>query len=1078
MDTKKTARHSSHGAVTIFLAIILVPCIVLTCVLTDVSRVQLVKATSASAADLALDSLLGRYDETLKEYYGLVASCQTIDQFYDVSEKYFQGMLAAEGVDNVGSELFAAYMAELRNGDYSDFLRVEFPNSVEVTAAENGSLGKNPALIEDGIVEFMKYRGPYEISTNLIERFKNLDFATDLKDAKENEPIVKKKQDFAEAQGELLEAAFYSYVATKQYLTARSGASECPGESFYNALSSDFLKIYKDYQKVTELITLYYSGTDGSVLEPIQVFKFSLGAAKRKEDVGKKIEIKDDKGTVVQTVYCVTDTILNSLVNTYNNGEKVQKIKEDAEAIASAVGAVPAMSNDVNEAVHSYKMKEAIQSGSYWADLQSQEGHVKKLYSQLLGALACDDLPEGVDNVTVPDGWRDTVQTMVDEIEELYSTYLSSGGGSSFASSMDRYTQEAATVYSMVRSRSYRFHSEYLNQDVTIDDFTNAASIRLQTAHESLVDQEKRLSRVIDGGTISYNNKNKTVKKLDKLKSLIRQYSAKFTAWSNEANRHDNEYAKSEQEEAREISGQSTQDNQLAEALKEEDVDEMKTRLTNIRTDVKECISALESFKYGGKTVYTITNGTQAIEAARKAVPNNLPDISISSGKSQAASYFSSLISPQESQLYKSPHITGGQTGNEPNLEIDPPTLYLTLSIQFQNGESNIDEEIEDSKSVKQEYKDQKEEAKGKAEDVDGSVFNEGDKGGNIENASGGAIVSFNPITVAEALIDIYNNLMNGNGDEFRDKIYVCEYIMDMFGYSSYFNEGRFHCAQESNENLTVKDFETYRYNEQWNETDVTKFTDNKTLTNRMINAANNQANLGEVEYILYGYKEIDKNLNQSYKNIYSIRAALNLVSSFQVFYTQKSDNMTSIAIDSIANTVMRLTSGVVPACATKCVILATLTAFETAKDMDTLKKGAPVVLYKTTEKEWSYRIPIEVGGKKANFNAEADTDTTKGIYYSDYMYLFLLFGVLNDTTYSAMLQRTGDLIEANMKKENAAFDLDKAQCYFKLTAAVRVKPLMVSLSIADAVDGVDMASFRNATDWRTINVETVRGYS
>ena len=68
MDTKKTAHHSSHGAVTIFLAIILVPCIVLTCVLTDVSRVQLVKATSASAADLALDSLLCRYDETLNEY--------------------------------------------------------------------------------------------------------------------------------------------------------------------------------------------------------------------------------------------------------------------------------------------------------------------------------------------------------------------------------------------------------------------------------------------------------------------------------------------------------------------------------------------------------------------------------------------------------------------------------------------------------------------------------------------------------------------------------------------------------------------------------------------------------------------------------------------------------------------------------------------------------------------------------------------------------------------------------------------------------------------------------------------------
>ena len=85
----KRKNDGSHGAISVFLAIILVPCMVFTCIFGDLSRVQLNMAVAESAGDLALYSLLARYDEDLKEYYGLVGSCQTIEEFYEVTQTYF-----------------------------------------------------------------------------------------------------------------------------------------------------------------------------------------------------------------------------------------------------------------------------------------------------------------------------------------------------------------------------------------------------------------------------------------------------------------------------------------------------------------------------------------------------------------------------------------------------------------------------------------------------------------------------------------------------------------------------------------------------------------------------------------------------------------------------------------------------------------------------------------------------------------------------------------------------------------------------------------------------------------------------
>ena len=76
--------RKNRGAVSVFLILVLVPCIVISSIFVDLSRVHLSKTTAESAADLALNTLLTNYDAELSEYYGLIGSCQDLTEFYTI----------------------------------------------------------------------------------------------------------------------------------------------------------------------------------------------------------------------------------------------------------------------------------------------------------------------------------------------------------------------------------------------------------------------------------------------------------------------------------------------------------------------------------------------------------------------------------------------------------------------------------------------------------------------------------------------------------------------------------------------------------------------------------------------------------------------------------------------------------------------------------------------------------------------------------------------------------------------------------------------------------------------------------
>lgn len=1062
MKKEKKRRHS-HGTISVFLVLILVPCIIVACVFGDASRVELSKAQAASASDLALYSLLSHYDEDLKEYYGLVASCQDIEQFYDVTATYFTGMMSAEGVSGEGSELFLAYLQSLRSGDISDFLQVEFASPASVAELSNSGMGNNAALIEDSIVEFMKYRGPYEIVTNMMERFKLLDVSGSVSDAEKNEPIVEAKQDYAEAEGKLLKAAFYSYLAIQEYVK-KYESTGLPSLEKYEQYEEHLRKIGNDFARVTELITMYYAGTDG--ISNVNFPMYTLQTYQyRPANIGTKVK------TDSETLYCIDNALLTELLK--NIDVYIQDVERAQNNIVNACAGLPdptPVSSDVNPAIYCMKVQNAVSRG----DLNTLDGRGRTLmdrYARLKAARECDPYPEESD---LPENWKAQLDDAMSRIESVQKQYYTRDGRSSYSQLVNRYKTVAADrgTIRAVQERQYEFTSEYLGRNVTIGAFIGEVKNEFSQLDTALTEQIKRLDVAIDGGWIKYNGKNYKVNSLDQLKNLLINYVNKREDWGNKAKNGGTAYAESELQE---YNGQESEEDALAAELAEigeEAMDNLKTRLSNIRKDMKDYQNALKEFTYGGKKVTNFGGREEVISAGRSVIPSSV-SISLNENKSAAVGYHSSLLRPSASEIYKAPALITGETGNHPDLRTDPPVLYALYRKKFLDKEQDIEKKVSEAEEQNDKYEKDAEKQKKSAEEIDNKYLS--GKGGNISSSHGGKTVS--ALSAVGSMITIVDNFMNGNGDELRDQIYVCEYVMDMFSYSSFNNEGQHRLAVGDGKTYTLDDFSQGGYpgyTDLWNTESKTQTPENQSLTNQPINAKHNQANLGEIEYILYGNKNIDENLKTSYRNLFAIRESLNLVSGFQHFY--RGTNGTAQAINTIANAIALATSGVVPAPVTKCVLIGVLATMETAHDMDRLKAGVPVALYKGAD-NWYYSIG---GSSSASFDKSKEPVDANGLYYGDYMYIFLMVGLTNSSTYQPMLLRIGDLIQANMRltEGNGSFDLNKSRTYFEIDAQLRVKPLMLNLPIANSMQNVDTKSLLDETGWCTYKVSVVRGYS
>ncbi len=1117
---KKGKYARQNGAVSVFLIIILVPCIIFTCLFGDISRVQLSKAEAAGASDLAMYSLLAHYDKDLVENYGLVGSCQDIDKYYPETAEYFTGMMSSSGIEGKGSDTFLNYINSALSDDTSDFLQVDFTKEATVSELPNSAMGENPALIEDGIVEFMKYRGPIELFERILEPFQKKNILDGLSGVDQDKPIIDARREYAEAESKLLQEAFYIYLAIRVYSDSRK-TDEIPSIKDYQDKQEHLNWVAEDYKLINQLVTRYYAHTGGlSIVKFPSMSLYDYTGSIQAKNIGQKTVTADKK-----TIYCIDKKKFDSLLK--NIDTTIQQVETSAGNIVSSCsgfGDPTTSGSDVNPVRYCQRVQNSISNGDL-NSLNSNGDWLMYRYAELSAALDCEPFPEKEEDdeeetqqvvavkknqdEELPYDWREQLNSARSKIESLQNSYFSENANTSYMALVRTYKKTAygpndypggMDTINKATNRMYEFNDiitvtggylDVKNQALlsegyskTIGGYNQLIQDEFGTYEERLEEQKKHINTILNGGSFTYDGKSYRCISLSEFKKKAQEYSVKREKWGStiKSSSSGSDYKKSE-EEAYKGEGEDNSEI-LAKIIAENNgkcIDDLISRTRNIYNDMNNMQRSLRNFKYGNGQI-TKMDGREAIIAYGQDKMNREFSLSLKENDRVAADYYSALVNPKSPDVYQAPFFNHDENGNNPNLEEDSEFIRY-LSEQFHDL-PNLQDELDENAKRNEGYKNEAEELKKSALQVDNKYLD--GKGGNLARGHEGSPVT--AFAAVKGMIDIVSNLISGSGDELRDKIYVAEYIMDMFSYSSFNNEGmhRLAASKEYGEiHYTSKDFIDNGYSypataEAWKNPDPKEVSRNKSLTNKMINNTNNQMNLGEVEYILYGNKAIDENLKKSYENIYALRWIVNEVSGFQNFFVS-SKNDTANLIGGVADAVMAATSGIIPSALTKAIIITCLAIMESANDVTRLKAGVPVALYKSSDKQWCYAV--KKSSKVAvSFGPGEEPYDENGLYYSDYMYITLLSGLMNDSLYSKMLLRTGDLIQANMnlmKKDNKdGFDFSKTKCYFKIDAELKVKPLLIDLPIVNSMNGVDVEGMKNSTGWCTYKVAFSRGYS
>ena len=320
---------------------------------------------------------------------------------------------------------------------------------------------------------------------------------------------------------------------------------------------------------------------------------------------------------------------------------------------------------------------------------------------------------------------------------------------------------------------------------------------------------------------------------------------------------------------------------------------------------------------------------------------------------------------------------------------------------------------------------------------------------------------------------------MNSLGVKVRDDLYSVDYIMSMFSYDTYENEGKYGLCDDDSITLLNYMSKYSTVNTEWESKDV-KHTYNKSLVNHMINAENNWSYQNEVEYILYGGSNFE-NKAAAYSRIFLLRYALNLPAEFMNYWPDK-------GLDGICLGISAATLGVIPAPLVKLAIILALTIMETGCDLLYLQAGIPVLLIKGTgdlfiDFSTDNIVKNIADVAKSGGKSKKNNDDFKGLdvkfQYSDYIKLFLFLKLFGEESSYGVYARTADVIQANMRHQivkDGGYSLEKSIVYFNLKSDVRVKPMMLDLPLMRSERANQVDAIKDL-DWCRIRYDSIRGY-
>ena len=672
----------------------------------------------------------------------------------------------------------------------------------------------------------------------------------------------------------------------------------------------------------------------------------------------------------------------------------------------------------------------------------------------------------------LPDNYNDTYEDLKTKVINIRSKYLDT----SSHDSSDSYLVLVDRLEKISADNIYNIEPDSL----TLSD-GKTVTTEIADISSDLIGRRTILKEYSDAINIAIYGDGDDIKSLETLKKDASEYSTELSEWRNTANDSGTQMGKDDKAEADEKLSSEEAGN-----ITEESICVLETRLKNIKSQIDSVIEAIDNFTYGGKNVMLITDFSTFKSAASSEMSES--EINSRTTQSELESYatgaFENLFKPSGGRDDVIMEINTDDDYNlQLNLEdatVNIPGVYLFWHGKFKDSsEEDIDKFDNDRGN-----------AEDKAEKLENSAKNKENPHGDSQDITAEIDTIkeyFGTSSILTGLLGVIGNIVDGDFDEIRDKLYISTYMLEMFSYSTMDNEGRYRMLKKSGydmSSLCKSNYETAynTMNDKWNSEEIKdNYNSNKTLTNKLMNSENNAAYGCELEYILYGGTN-DDNVKSAYGQIYTIRYTLNLISAFQNFWGKSSN--TGKVFNLVAGAIQNVTCGVVPAPIVKVVLIALITAFETCNDSNRLEAGFPVEIYKAEATDW--QISFELGGDSDSISGVQSTFTEKignftnscenGITYSDYLCLFILCGMQDVKLAESMTLRCGDLIQTNMRKVTGSdsYKLENSKTYFTFESTLRVDPLLITLPIfSDYNDGYDSTS----TDWCTYKIKKTRGY-
>jgi len=190
----------TEGAISIFLCIVLLIMIAIPAILVEGTRIKAAQTQIESALDISAKSALANYNYLLKELYGLMAlSSDDPDLLMEEIIYYLERNLMVEGIKEhktkAESTLDTINESEtVKNIKGVDKKKEEKSLDLYDYKIENLKVQpiynlSEPEVLRAQILEYMKYRGPKELSEGLMDKF------LALKDFKKQADILKEKLD-------------------------------------------------------------------------------------------------------------------------------------------------------------------------------------------------------------------------------------------------------------------------------------------------------------------------------------------------------------------------------------------------------------------------------------------------------------------------------------------------------------------------------------------------------------------------------------------------------------------------------------------------------------------------------------------------------------------------------------------------------------------------------------------------------------------------------------------------------------------------------------------------------------------